>query len=594
MKRLYPVLILIFFSVLAINCQKEVSKGFDPDPNNNNPNVVAPVTAHLQGNVIDENGMPAQGVSVKVGTKTAMTDARGYFRINNAGLDKNASLVVAEKAGYFKALRSFKATSGTNQVAIQLIKKSLTGTVSATAGGSITLSNGSKITLPANGIVKASGSAAYTGTVNVYSSYIDPTDTRINQLVPGSFMANDKDGKRVTLASYGMLAVELESTTGEKLQIAPGSKATLITAIPTTLQAAAPASIPLWYVDETTGLWKEEGSATKNGSTYVGDVKHFSFWNCDAPFPTVNFTATVKTSDGLPVVHTTVTITMQTGNSYWTAYGITDSAGQVSGLIPANSNLALKIMGSGCNDVIYTQNIGPFSSSANLGTIVVPSNTPSLLTLKGKLLNCSNAPVTNGSVLVRFDNWTRYVQVSSNGEFLTSYILCGGIPASFQIIGFDNAASQQGPAINVTATAPLTDAGNIAACGTSSLQYFNYDLDGVSTALNNSDSLVVYTSPVQVPGTYSQTTYINGSRNNNWVSARFDNNNTAGIYPLNNLTIDGYNRIGLIAPFNVTVTSMPTAIGEYIEGSLSGQFRDSANLAPLHTINATFRIRKTW
>src|SRR5699024_2442392 len=136
------------------------------------------------------------------------------------------------------------------QVVIKLVKKSLGGTVDAAAGGEVSLNNGTKISLPANGVVKASTNSVYTGAVNVYAVYIDPTATDILERVPGSFMANDKDGKRVLLSSYGMMAVELESSAGEKLQIKTGGTATLTSPIPAAAQASAPATIPLWYVDE--------------------------------------------------------------------------------------------------------------------------------------------------------------------------------------------------------------------------------------------------------------------------------------------------------------------------------------------------------
>ena len=96
-----------------------------------------------------------------MGNQTATTDADGYFRIRNAALDKKAALVTAEKAGYFKAYRTFPATSGTNQVVIKLIPRDLTGTIDAAAGGDVTTTEGLKIALPANGVVSAASGAAY-------------------------------------------------------------------------------------------------------------------------------------------------------------------------------------------------------------------------------------------------------------------------------------------------------------------------------------------------------------------------------------------------------------------------------------------------
>ena len=67
---------------------------------------------------------------------------------------------------------------------------------------------------------------------------------------------------------------------------------------------------------------------------------------------------------------------------------------------------------------------------------------------------------------------------------------------------------------------------------------------------------------------------------------------TAGSYPVTRLTVHDYRRIGIIAPFNINVTNFPASPGGFYEGSFSGQFRDSANLTPLHSINGTFRIRR--
>ena len=53
-------------------------------------------------------------------------------------------------------------------------------------GGAVTLSNGAKIVLPANGVVKAAG-GAYSGTINVYAAYIDPTSSDIARLSRKTF-----------------------------------------------------------------------------------------------------------------------------------------------------------------------------------------------------------------------------------------------------------------------------------------------------------------------------------------------------------------------------------------------------------------------
>jgi hypothetical protein len=594
MKTLYSALLFIFISVIALNCQKEarnIGGGTEIPGNGNNTNTASPVTSTLQGNVTDENGKPAVDVSIRVGTNTATTDSKGYFRIADAQLDKNASLVTAAKAGYFKAYRSFSATTGVNQVMIQLIKKSNAGVIKADAGGQVTLANGSVISLPANGIAK-SGST-YNGDVNIYASYIDPASADIGQRMPGSFLATDKNNNRVTLSSYGMLAVELESPAGEKLQIANGSTATLKIPVPASIQSSAPSTIPLWYLDEQTGIWKEEGTAVKNGNAYTGTVKHFSYWNADVSVPTVSFTATLQTSGGQPLAYTYIRIKAASGY-YGTSHGLTDSLGQVSGFIPSNMNLIMEVMNS-CNGIAYSQNIGPFTSAANLGTITI-SNTVSMVTVSGKLVNCSNAAVTNGHALINFNGILRNAQVNSGGEFSVSFFICSGTPATCEVTGFDRTAQQQGTITNVAVTSPVTNAGTITACGTSTVQYIDYTLDGTNYSLSStaSDSLLAY---VNTPGiVLPLKMMIMGSDNpSRKVQMTFGVNAATGTYPVNGrIYINDYIRIGVIEPFNVTLTSFPQAAGGYWEGSFSGQFRDSADLVPLHNISATFRLARNW
>lgn len=584
MNRIYHLLVFFLLAMLFSQCQKEVSFALGNETQNTNPD---PINSVLQGNVVDENGKPAMGVTIKVGAKTTSTNARGYFRIASAPLDKKASLVTAEKAGYFKAYRSFSATSGANQVMIKLIKKIQAGSVSGTTGGEVILANGSKIALPANGVVKAGGSV-YTGTVRVFASYIDPTASDIAQTVPGSFMANDKDNNRVTLESYGMMAVELASDAGEKLQVAQGSAATLTSPIPVALQASAPATISLWFVDEQTGIWKEEGKAVKNGNNYVGEVKHFSFWNCDISIPAITLSLTLKTNEGVPVVHSLVRIT-RVNNPFSQTYGYTDSLGQVSGYVPQNESFVMDVLDN-CNNSIYNQNIGPFAQNTDLGVITVSANTGGLVTIKGRLLNCSGSPVSNGYSIINFNNFSYYAATDATGNFSRTFTVCSTIPASAQVLGIDAAAQQQGSVVNLPVTSPVTNAGSVSACGSSTLQYINYTLDDTLHSISSLVGDTVRAYPDSLQGSTGSQFMGYHTLSNEFISFGF-NATGAGTFPIQMLQVDYYNwNNTLVQPFNVVITNYPLAFSEYWEGSFSGNFVDFLNNT--HSISASFRIRK--
>jgi hypothetical protein len=591
MKRFYAF-IFILVSLVSFHCQKEMS--YAGLPNGHDTDSPDPVTATLQGNVVDENNAPATGVSIKVGNKSILTDERGYFRILNASLDKTASVVTAEKDGYFKAYRTFPATDAANHIKIKLTRRQSAGTIGA-SGGEVTLSNGAKIALSSNGTMKATG-GAYSGEVKVFAAFIDPTSTGIGMTVPGSFLADDAAGRRVILASFGMLAVELESPSGEKLQVATDKEATLTFPIPSSLQQTAPASISLWYVDEKTGIWKEEGTAIRNGNNFIGHVKHFSFWNCDISIPTVNLSLTLQNEKGLPFVHTAVKMKGYVNGAPSVSYGFTDSLGVISGQVPAGQPLTMEVLNDQCNTPVYTKNIGPFTTNTDLGKITVTSAANSIVTITGRLVNCSGTPVRNGSALISYQNTSIYISPDQNGEFSLVYIKCDMNAQSVSVLGIDNEALQQGSASNFTVSSSVLDAGTLIACGVSSAQFLSYKVDGTDNLIAGqaADSLVVYTYQEQQPGP-AYVTSVSGINYNTGknISVSFSHAALApGSFPVRALHVNQYGAVNVEPSSNITITSFPQAAGQFIEGTFSGHFRDSLGQDPLHTFSGSFRIRK--
>ncbi len=584
MKKVYFILFGLI-SIVSFHCQKELSY---VNLVGNQDAFLTAIT--LQGNVLDENGQPATGVMIKAGDKTTTTDAHGYFRTSGSSDEKGVSLVTAEKAGYFKAYRSFIATNGVNQIMIKLVRKDLAGQINSTAGGDITLLDGSKISLPANGIVRLSGES-YTGSLNVYASYIDPSSTDISQTIPGSFMATDKNNKRVALKSYGMLGVELESMTGEKLQIGQGSNATLNIPIPLSTRSSAPSSISLWYLNEQTGLWKEEGSAKKNGNSYIGEIKHFSFWNCDSSISAVTLSITLQSPTGSPLAYTEVRLTDAHGSQ---SYGWTDSLGQVSGLVPSNENLAMEVFSYACNTAIYSQQIAPLTADKDLGVIRI-NNSPFIVTVTGKLVNCNNLPVTDGYLITYHDNIVRYGTIDNTGHFSLSLISCPGSQNSFQLVGIDNDAQQQSKTIEVNIEVPETNAGSIFTCGSSTAQYINYTLDGKDYSITSatSDSLIGYT--YKPFGSLLKTIIIGTHTPTNYIYFESSHDNSAGTFPLTRFGVQNFrdSSIVLLQPSTITFTNNPQTPGEYYEGNLSVKFTDQqVTGAAIHNVDCSFRIRR--
>jgi len=579
----------LFFSISLISCQKEVKTDTPGSGGGTTGTVVnpSPVQGTVTGKVIDNNNNAVAGATVKAGSTTTTTDSRGLFRFNNIQLDKYAALVTVEKSGFFKGYRVFSASANnTNFVKLKLVPKTLIGNIDAATGGSVNLPDNSKITLPASAVVVKSNNQSYSGSVIVYAAVIDPTSADIAQIVPGSFQGNDANNYRVLLKSFGMLAVELEGNSGEQLQIASGKTAKLRFTIPSSLRSTAPATIPLWSVDEATGLWKQEGSATKGTDYYEGDVNHFSFWNCDVSNQTVFLEMTIVTAEG-PLSHVLVKLTRPNGAS---SYGYTDSVGHVGGQVPKNEALTLEVLNT-CNQAIYTQNVGPFSTNTNLGTITVTLSPINTLQITGSAVNCSNQPVTNGNVLVYFEGHL-YNRPINNGNFSLTITRCSNSSEAVEVVAVDNAANQQSNTWNGTAATGSVSTGTLTACGTSSVSVIDYVVDGSNFSLstaNAGDSISTY----GYNGTTQTSTYVLGfriSQPNMYINFH-TNNAGVGTFPLTYLNVNQYDTLTtLVAPFNVTFTSYG-APGQFIEGNFSGQIREISN-NNLHNISATFRVRR--
>jgi hypothetical protein len=466
LKKAFAFAAIILF--IATGC-KRTEIPVTPDPTPTNPTVIvvddlAQVTASVSGIVLDESNAPIVNAVVTSGVATSTTNSNGMFILNNISLSKENGSVTVVKAGYFKGVRSFKTTAGKNHsIRLQLMAKTLSGTVNATNGGTINANGGATIIFPTAAFVTSTG-AAYTGTVNVYSRWIDPTAVNLPFVIPGDLRGISTNGVENILETYGMVGAELEDASGNTLKIATGKTATVSFPIPASLSATAPASIVLWHFNEVSARWKENGNATKTGSTYTAQVDKFSFWNCDAPSEFINLNYTlINATTNTPLVSTSTRIKRANG-SY--GYGITNNLGFVSGAVPKNETLILEVVSS-CNTIIHSQNIGPFSANTNLGDLLVTFPASQSITFTGKLLNCSGAAVTNGYIsFFAVGGYGSVISANTNGDFSFSILNCTGNSLSYNYQGSDNITSLQSSISSGSSNNGVINLGNINVCGT--------------------------------------------------------------------------------------------------------------------------------
>lgn len=560
------------------------------------------VVAGINGIVVNESNMPVAGAVVKCGNSSTTTDSYGAFVFKDISISKNNGYVKVSKTGYFNGNRTFIATAGrTHNMRIKLLSKNITGTFAAAAGGTVTLATGSKVTFAANSITDAAG-IAYTGTVNVAMAWINPAAADISSTIQGDLRGVTAGGYERVLETYGMLGVDLTGASGQELKIASGKKADISVTIPTDLQASAPASIPLWHFDETKGRWVEEGSATKVGSNYVGSVSHFSFWNCDIGANGVNLCINIVGTNNQPLNNVTVRL-RRANNPAGMSYGQTDAIGNVCGMVFANEPLVLDVLNN-CGNSVYTQNIGPFTTNASINIIasIAATNT---VTFTGTLVNCSNAPVTNGSITIYQTGGFTYNTPVTNGTFNFTLLTCSATNNTYTLIGVDNIAHEAGNPVTVINNGGTVNVGPVGACGNVLLpEFYNITVDGVPyswTTPSTYDSSGSFDQGAFYGYTSSPTLIFlkNSPALQGIVTLQFFNNDTIGSYRIVNsqvtLSFSYNNSLSSTTIASVNPVVHITAMGPHITGYLEGNYNINMLFQTDNTIRnvvGNFKMRR--
>ena len=573
--------VLIVF--VACNKTTSTSSSFNSNPNHIPPDQT--VTASLQGRVVDENGIPVQGAVVTSGAATTSTDINGVFSFTGISMSSRFGFVKVVKQGYYTGSRSIITNPGaSNYVNIQLIPRSVTGTFPAATGGKVAVSAGDTAAFVASSVVEASSGTAYTGMVTVYATYLNPTDPNLYKYMPGDLRGIGSDGYETGLQSFGMIDVEMQDAAGNPLQMAPGQQATLTFTIPDSLLSVAPASIPLWYFNDTTGRWIQQGTAVRQGNSYIGQVGHFTFWNCDAPMGTVNFEVHVKDQFGNPLAYRYIQFQL---DGYGARGGYTDSTGFAQGLIPKGEHLLMQVL-TECGGFIGGVNVGPALTDQNLGTVTV-NIVNAKLTITGTVVDCSNNPVDSGFVSALVDGLT-YRAVVTGGAFSLPVSRCYETNASVQVVAENLATSQASTVTTITADTGTVSAGTLTACSNvANNPYINFTLGTTSYALtipinaiaefaNPNYAYWMATGPLPDISMFIQG--LNGPGN---YSGGLDS--ASAIVAMSGDTVD------YVGPVTYNITSYGPIAG-FITGSFVGTLTNSANPQDQQAIRGTFNVQR--
>ena len=243
-----------------------------------------------------------------------------------------------------------------------------------------------QVRLPANSLRTASGTMPV-GPVTVRLTLLAPAANA--DVMPGNYLAATATGT-APIESFGALDISYTDSTGAALNLASGLTAAL--QIPLSARTATPpTTVPLFYFDTVTGLWKQEQTATLMGAApdqyYQGSVPHFSYWNADQMYQTVAISGCVQDMAGTRLANVNISTD---GTSYiGRARATSNSAGNFT--VQAKSNSSLVLGG---------ERRGFFSNLRSVTTLTANQTLTDLLVLS-TAVTMPGTPTTAQSLSVR-------------------------------------------------------------------------------------------------------------------------------------------------------------------------------------------------
>lgn len=233
--------------------------------------------------IVSANDVPVvDGATVRVNGVATTTNAQGYFFLEVPQAPRYVLHI--KKPGYQLMSRVLweQAIAGRYRLI-----RATTRTVDPTRTIDVTESRDgqdrlpARLQIPANSLVDPTGKLP-TGSLQLELSSIDQRDP-VGRM-PGDWGARNRRGQQVGIETFGAVEINVRDAAGTRFNLAPGKTATVFLPMDSSQVSGAPGFTPVWFYDENTGLWREEGNALKSGGYMRAIVQHFSIVNADVEF----------------------------------------------------------------------------------------------------------------------------------------------------------------------------------------------------------------------------------------------------------------------------------------------------------------------
>ena len=532
----------------------------------------------LTGQVVDENGNPIENARIQFSSFIETSDENGFFKFNSIDINEDGFLTTYEKEGYFNGYKFvFPSKSNKSFIKLMMVEKGDAENFNASTGGIIE-TNGASINFKANTVVIENSTQFYDGNVQAYFHWYDPSSTNTPMSMPGDLRGVSIENQFVSLTSYGMVAVELFGSNGEKLNLAPNTTATLTMQAP---EGETPGVMPTWSMNEESGFWIEEGEAALINGNYVAELSHFSFWNCDVPSNLIFIDGIIQSSEGVPISNALIKINI--AGSIISGSGYTNGSGEFSGYVPKDRLLEISVYDE-CGSLLYTGPLGEFSEDTSLPPIFA-NLTGDLITIEGRVL-CDGLPVTTGYIKLDYgEENSTLVEINNDGSFLTSRLLCSfdASIVSLYAINTDLGTTSDEIIIDSISTTSI-NVGTIDACTIQADEWLSLTIDGTSLG-----SVYEVQATSDQEGLKFSASGIDGGVNFWLFDAGLGDNQPIAVGMENVWNFDIFCEGTTCNNLNVNFTNFDRFVDGYIQGTFEGEL-SSVNGETV-TVEGDFRIQ---
>jgi hypothetical protein len=252
-------------------------------------------TATLAGRVTTPDGQAVAAASVLAtnngNSAVVLTDNNGNFSLSLAA-DTQYTLSIAtdEHADQVKVIR-MPAQADSLQLDITLLDIDYSASFDAATEANILAPKGATVEVAADSFVDANGLPVI-GDIDIDITSVDVSNPAVLAAFPGDFDGIDDTATATPIISLGTTHFAF-SQAGQPVQLAGNTSADItIPIFSSDYQSGDPVAvgdaIPLWSLNEATGIWQQEGTGTvvaqaasPTGLALSATVSHFSWWNCD-------------------------------------------------------------------------------------------------------------------------------------------------------------------------------------------------------------------------------------------------------------------------------------------------------------------------